>query len=153
IVPALTLTSVTSTGSCITFPCTIATLAAGATETISATFSVPSNASGSVTNNANANSSTTPDPTSLNNSASVTTPISQQGVLTVIKSGPSFAIVGNNVTFTIKVTNIGPSDAVNVMLTDPTPPRLTFVSAAAPCASGFASPCALGTMTPGQSKL
>src|SRR5262249_1819661 len=84
IVPALTLTSVTSTGSCITFPCTIATLAAGATETISATFSVPSNASGSVTNNANANSSTTPDPTSLNNSASVTTPISQQGVLTVI---------------------------------------------------------------------
>jgi uncharacterized repeat protein (TIGR01451 family) len=64
--------------------------------------------------------------------------------LTIVKKGPAQIYAGNSVAYTITVSNIGNADATNVMLADPTPPGLTFVSAAAPCSGGF--PCALGTL-------
>src|SRR5262249_45430769 len=51
------------------------------------------------------------------------------------------------ISYTIQIRNAGPSNAQAVSLADPTPPGLTFVSATAPCASGF--PCLLGTMAAG----
>lgn len=47
------------------------------------------------------------------------------------------------------VANAGPSFAQGIMLDDPTPVSLTFVSATAPRASGF--PCAPGTLGAGDS--
>ncbi|HEY0230644.1 MAG TPA: DUF11 domain-containing protein, partial [Dokdonella sp.] len=45
------------------------------------------------------------------------------------------------------VSNAGPDAATNVVLSDPTPPGLVFVSASAPCANGF--PCSLGALANG----
>ncbi len=65
-------------------------------------------------------------------------------VLTIQKTGPGNVYAGNNVTYTIVVGNTGNGAATNVMLTDPTPAGLTFVSATPPCTSGF--PCNLATL-------
>jgi uncharacterized repeat protein (TIGR01451 family) len=51
--------------------------------------------------------------------------------LQVSGSGPATATVGTNVTFTITLTNKGPSDAQAVSLTDTVPSGTTFVSAGA----------------------
>ena len=42
---------------------------------------------------------------------------------------PDPVIVGNNLTYTIAVTNIGPSSATNVVVTHLLPGSVTFVSA------------------------
>ncbi|HUK34886.1 MAG TPA: right-handed parallel beta-helix repeat-containing protein, partial [Vicinamibacterales bacterium] len=65
----------------------------------------------------------------------------------ITKVGPPSAIPGSDVTFTITVKNNGPSVASNVVVSDPTPARLTFVSLTGPC-SGF--PCTIGSMNSGQ---
>src|SRR5262249_2840955 len=54
------------------------------------------------------------------------------------------------VSYTIVVRNAGPSAASDVLLTDPTPPGLTFVSNSGDCMTSF--PCALGTIAPSVSR-
>ncbi|MBI5775272.1 MAG: DUF11 domain-containing protein, partial [Verrucomicrobia bacterium] len=49
--------------------------------------------------------------------------------LTVTKTGPSNVTAGTNFTYTITVTNLGPSPAINISVTDSLPTGLTFVSA------------------------
>jgi len=50
--------------------------------------------------------------------------------LVITKTGsPNPVQAGNNVTYTIRVENCGPSPAVNVSVSDPTPAGTTFVSA------------------------
>ncbi|HUD41569.1 MAG TPA: DUF11 domain-containing protein, partial [Dokdonella sp.] len=128
------------------FPCTIGTLASGASVTVTATFAIPSDRDDPIVNTATASASTTdPDPGS--NSSTVTTPIGASADLTVVKNGPSSATPGESLSYTLSVSNDGPSDAQGVVLDDPTPAGLTFVSASAPCASGF--PCVLGTLASG----
>lgn len=145
----LTVSSIS--GACTAFPCTIASLTASSSATITAVYSLPSNASGSVTNIATITSSTPLDPTAANNSATVTTAISQKADIVVTKSGPATANPGSNAVYNITVTNGGPSDAVAVTLSDTYTPvgRLSFVSATGACA---AFPCALGNMVSGQTK-
>src|SRR6185369_4910726 len=63
--------------------------------------------------------------------------------LVLDKTGPGAVTPGSNIVYTITVTN-GAQPAANVVITDPTPTGLTFVSASAPCASGF--PCSVGTI-------
>ena len=48
--------------------------------------------------------------------------------LVVTNSGPNSAIEGNNLTFSMTVTNNGPTNASNVVLTDTLDPNLQFVS-------------------------
>jgi uncharacterized repeat protein (TIGR01451 family) len=54
--------------------------------------------------------------------------ISTSADFAVTKSGPTTVTAGNNITYTIVVTNNGPSDAQTVTLTDATPAGTTFVS-------------------------
>jgi uncharacterized repeat protein (TIGR01451 family) len=141
------LTFVSNSGGCSTpYPCALGTIPAGWPVTITTVYSVPASASGSVTNTATVTSST-PDPNPANNSASATNAISQNADLSVTKTGPSTAKPGMNVTYSISVVNNGPSVASSVQLKDPTPSRLTFVTATGACAS---FPCSLGNMNPGQ---
>ncbi|ANB17311.1 DUF11 domain-containing protein [Dokdonella koreensis] len=128
------------------FPCTLGTVAASGTVSVTVTFAVPASHSGSIVNTASVSSSTT-DPDPSGNSSTVTTPLAASADLSVLKTGPASATPGQNVSYTLAVTNAGPSDAQAVVLNDPTPAGLTFVSASAPCAGGF--PCALGTVAAG----
>ena len=63
---------------------------------------------------------------------------------------PANSTVGQNVTFTIVVTNNGPNTATATMLTDPTPVGLQFVSNSGDCVTAF--PCALGDLAVGASR-
>lgn len=68
------------------------------------------------------------DPT--NNIATIPVPVLQNASLEVAKTAQETVIAGEDVTWTITVTNNGPSDAQNVSLTDALDARLAFVSAA-----------------------
>ena len=72
-----------------------------------------------------------------------------QADVVITKTGPASIVPGNTLVYTIAVTNTGPSDADGVIVDDPTPPGLTFVSNAGDCTTPF--PCSLGTMAPGAS--
>jgi uncharacterized repeat protein (TIGR01451 family) len=142
---------VSNSGACVTaFPCALGTMTAGQTKTITSTFSTPPGFTGTSLANTATVSSTTADPTTANNSATATTAFGAASAdLAVTKSGPSSATNGSNVDYTITVTNNGPATAANVVLADPTPPGLTFLTATPGCVTGF--PCTLGTLTAGQS--
>src|SRR5262249_28482602 len=64
--------------------------------------------------------------------------------------GPATVVPGNTALYAIVVTNSGPSAATNVVVNDPTPEGLTFVSNSGSCTTAF--PCALGTLAPGASQ-
>ncbi|MBI5506042.1 MAG: DUF11 domain-containing protein [Deltaproteobacteria bacterium] len=143
------LTFVSNTGDCATaYPCALGTLTAGATRTITTTYSVPSSYTTPtpIVNTASVSSSTS-DPVPGNNSSTSSTPLSVSADLSITKSGPAAATAGENVTFTITVTNLGSSDATSVSVADPTPDELTFVSNTGDCATAY--PCALGTLAAG----
>ncbi|MGZ8810217.1 MAG: Ig-like domain-containing protein, partial [Thermoanaerobaculia bacterium] len=132
------------------FPCALGTLASGATTSITVTYQIPAGYAGSGITNTATVSSTTPDPTVTNNTSTVLTPSATSANLNVTKSGPGTIAAGTSGSFTITITNNGPSNATGVSLSDPTPAGLTFVSATAPCAGGV-SPCAIGTINAGAS--
>src|SRR5205085_8584008 len=144
------LAFISNSGACATaYPCNLGTLSAGQTATITSMYSVPSNFAGtSVTNTAKVSSAVN-DPNSANNTSSATTAIGAQTDLSVTKSGPTQASPGNNITYTIVVTNGGGTPAPNVTVTDPTPAGTTFVSNSGACTTAF--PCNLGTLNPNQS--
>jgi uncharacterized repeat protein (TIGR01451 family) len=83
-----------------------------------------------------------------NQATDVDTQGASQTNLEITKTGPATVMVGENMTYIVTVTNHGPSIATNVVVTDPTPAGLTFVSTGTGCTTPF--PCALGTMAPGE---
>jgi len=145
------LTFVSNTGGCTTaYPCSLGTMTNAQVVTITSTYSTTPSSSGTVTNTATVSSSTTADPTAGNNSATKTTSITASADLGITKSGPPSSAAGSPLVYTITVTNNGPSDAASVSVADPTPAGTSFVSNSGACTTPF--PCALGTMTPGQTK-
>ncbi len=84
--------------------------------------------SGPLTNSASS-SAGTPDPNPANNSSiSLVTTISPSANLSVGKTGPSSIFAGTNFIYTISVTNLGPSTATGLLVTDSLPANLIFVS-------------------------
>ncbi|HMJ04547.1 MAG TPA: hypothetical protein VK506_16515, partial [Conexibacter sp.] len=70
--------------------------------------------------------------------------------LSLVKtSSPSPAIPGTNQTYTLRVTNNGPSSAIGASVSDPLPNGLTFVSATQGCtfANGTVT-CSMGDLAP-----
>src|SRR5690242_19766641 len=65
------------------------------------------------------------DPNTKNNSATVTTTVTPAADVAVTMSAPTSVSVGQSLTYTINVTNNGPSDASGVVLTDTLPPLPT----------------------------
>ena len=104
--------------------------------------------------------------TTLTNSASVTSdelpdPVKDEGSLVVgaeadmsiEKTGAATYTAGNEYTWQLRVRNLGPSDAQNVVVTDPLPAGTTFVSADTPCAAESGEvKCALGLAEAGFDK-
>ncbi len=64
-------------------------------------------------------------------------------------ANPANPAIGQNVTFTVRVTNNGVSDAANVQVNDPPPTGMTFVSAT-PSVGSYANPSwTVGTLATG----
>ena len=146
------LTFVSNSGDCTTaFPCALGTIAPSATRVITTTYAVPASytAPAPVENTASVTTTTT-DPNPANNTSSVVTPLVIVADVRLEKSGPATVVAGQSISYTIVVTNEGPSDSSGVVVSDPTPTGLVFVSNAGDCATAF--PCALGTLAPGTTR-
>ncbi|MFK7916504.1 MAG: hypothetical protein AB8G14_00385 [Ilumatobacter sp.] len=144
----------TSTATSVT--CTQAALAVGATMSVDVVASVdPSQPADPVNNTATA-SSTTPDRNPSNDDAVDDITVARLADLTLTKT-PSAATVlaGNQITYTLDVSNAGPSSAEATVLGDPLPPELTIVpgsitSSQGTCvAPGNVLTCSLGELLPG----
>jgi uncharacterized repeat protein (TIGR01451 family) len=108
---------------------TIGSLANGASVTLQVVATVTQ--AGAITNSASISATVQPDPNSANNSASAAVS-GQQADLAITKSVNNMAPnVGATVTFTVRVTNNGPSTATGVVVADLLPVGLTFASASA----------------------
>lgn len=137
--------------------CGLGNLAAGAGATITVIALVdPSVAPGTSLFNEAQVSSDTADPTNANNRMSVNTIVSSSADLGITKTAaPEPVIAGNLLTYTITVTNGGPSTAQNVAISDPLTAGTTFVSGkdgngTTVCTLNQASTvvCNLGTLQP-----
>ena len=85
-------------------------------------------ATGSVLRNNAAVSSETPDPNLVNNNATADTTIAGRADLHVSKlADPNSVLAGEQLTYTVIVTNSGPSDAGSVRLVDVLPAEVTQV--------------------------
>jgi uncharacterized repeat protein (TIGR01451 family) len=67
-------------------------------------------------------------------------------------ASPNPSVPGTNETYSLKVTNHGPSTAINVRVSDPLPAPLSFVSASSGCAEANKTvTCTLASLAPGAS--
>jgi uncharacterized repeat protein (TIGR01451 family)/LPXTG-motif cell wall-anchored protein len=148
-VPAgVTVTSVTpSQGTCTALPCNLGTLSARGSATVTVVGTIAATATGSLTNAATVSSATTLDPGSVT-ADSVTTTLTPQAALTLTKTGPATISAGGTITWTVAVTNAGPSVATAVSIDDTLPAGLiaTSVNIAGACT---ALPCAVGSLAVG----
>lgn len=109
---------------------TVGSLASGATSSAMAlVLSIPPSATGTFVNDV-AVAGTELETNTSNNTDSVNLNVSRVAGVTISKSdSPDPVVAGQNVTYTLTVRNDGPSTATNVVVSDPVPTGLTFVSA------------------------
>ena len=143
------LTFVSNAGACTTaFPCALGTLAAGAVSTITTTYAIPA---AYVTPDPIVNTATvasaTPDPAAANNSSTAMTGLGASVTdLRIAKTnGVSSLVPGQTTTYTITVTNNGPSAAIGARVQDVFPAALTGVSWTCAGSGGGACGVASGT--------
>ncbi|HEX7831359.1 MAG TPA: DUF11 domain-containing protein, partial [Thermoanaerobaculia bacterium] len=137
-----------NSGACASaYPCNLGTLNSGQTAIITSTYSIPTNYAGaSVINTATATSDVN-DPDSSDNTSAATTTITPEADLGIDKSGPPSIAPGQLIIYTLSITNAGPTSATSVVVADPTPAGLTWISNSGDCVTAF--PCNLGTLTSG----
>jgi uncharacterized repeat protein (TIGR01451 family) len=114
----------------VTWPA-LAVLVAGGTASYTVTAIAPAN--GLLTNNASATSSTA-DPNAANNNGTATnsqviTTVTPLADMVTACSGPAVVGPGATFSYSVMVTNLGPSTASNVVVMDTLPGAATFVSA------------------------
>lgn len=129
------------------------------TGTITCTFGVfPAGASSQFTLTLNTGTATTINNTATvttesfdtdgsDNSSTAVTTVAQSADLVVSKTAPLSVVAGTNLSYTINLLNSGPSNAVNVSVTDVLPPNTTFVSAVQTAGPAFTCGHASGTIT------
>lgn len=139
--------------------CALGTMAPSAVETMQVTVHVEPDTLGILHNDARVSSDTFDDDID-DNLATVATNVTASADLSIAKSdSPDPVVAGEELTYTIVVTNDGPSTATDVKVTDTLPAGTSFVSGvdgngATVCALVQAATvvCDLGTMGPGTSK-
>jgi uncharacterized repeat protein (TIGR01451 family) len=103
------------------------TLASGATATFTLVVRTSPSATGTLANTAQVTTTTT-DSNTANNLSTTTGTFLPQADLQITKTGPANVLSGQNVTYSITVTNAGASDAQTVVIADALPTGTTFVS-------------------------
>jgi uncharacterized repeat protein (TIGR01451 family) len=128
----------------------LGSLASGASATATVVVSVAPGATGVLTNTAVITGHET-DPNLENNTSTVTTQLGAQIDLAIVKTdSPDPVTAGQQLTYTLKSTNTGPSNATGVTITDTLPPGVSYVSATS---SQGAVSFAGGTVTVGLGNL
>lgn len=125
------------------FPCALGDLAAGGSLQLNVQYQVQNGFTGMVNNTVTIGSLTT-DPQSTNNTDTAMTLVDVLADVAIVKSGPVQAVAGELLTYTLTVNNLGPMDAPEVIVDDPTPTGVTLQSIMPPCDGGF--PCNLGVL-------
>ncbi|MDT0187071.1 hypothetical protein Q9S36_43490 [Microbacterium sp. ARD31] len=154
------LTAATDTGSCAVAAgndvgCSLGDLPPGATVVITLTGGVPAAFTGDLDNTATVASPT--DVTPANNTATVSSSPTPDAQVSITKSlSPAAPVPGRDVTWTVVVTNAGPSVAHDVVVRDDVLDAISGLTAAADTGScavagGNDVTCALGDLPPGTS--
>ncbi len=152
--PGLTLTNVS--GACTTLGCDLGTVPAGTTVQVVAEALVAPDFTGSEVTNTATVSSQTFDPNPGTRISTVTVPVGPPVAdLTIVKSASTPAVVaGGQLSYTLTVTNNGPSSASVVTVTDALPGGLTATNAASTrgaCTLGPPVSCDIGALPVGGS--
>jgi uncharacterized repeat protein (TIGR01451 family) len=126
-------------------------LPAGSEATFTVTGTVRPDALGTLGNTASATSPDgVDDPNPDDNTSTVEASLVPAADLSIVKTGPGIVAPGASVDYAFTVSNAGPSTALDVVVDDPSPAGLVFVSNAGDCTTSF--PCALGTLEPGATR-
>ncbi len=154
--PQVTLVSVSpGCSGAVTLTCNLGMLANGAAATVSIVVAVrTATPSGTILTNTASVRGNEVDPSLANNTASANTTVARQANLAIQKTdAPDPLILGSTLTYTIQVSNSGPSDASLVTVTDTLPAHVAFVPGACaenPPGSGTVT-CSLGSLAKGAS--
>ncbi len=125
---------------------TISSLVAGASATFTLVVHVnAATTDTTVLSNTAAASTTTTDVNLGNNSATATTTVSTQADLVMTKTASGTVAANSNLTYTITLTNSGPSDAQSVSFSDTVPANTTFIAFTAPSGWNSTLPSVGGT--------
>ena len=138
-----------------TVTCQVGDLAPQQIASASIRVQTPAGGSGPLTNTAQVSSSTS-DPVPGNNTSTYTASGGQQADLSIVKttSGNGTLVAGEQVTYTLQVTNNGPSAATGVRVTDTLPSGVSFVSSSSPCStSGQTVTCTISNLEPGSTTI
>ena len=108
--------------------CTRAGMTADTSSSVVLYLLVNSSTTGTLTNTALVGSSTV-DPNAANNTAQQVTTVNTSADLSLAKIDyPDPVVAGSNLTYTVTVSNLGPSDAAGVVMTDTLPANVTYQS-------------------------
>jgi uncharacterized repeat protein (TIGR01451 family) len=138
-----------------TLTCSGVTVNAGAAAPVTVTFTVGAGLSGTLQNTVTVFKTGALDPNPSNNTLVSTTPITVSAAMTVSLEVPPLAPVGEVMTYTVRVTNTGPSLATGAMMTLglQSDPGLAYGSATGVggclAVTGSVLNCSLGSMAPG----
>jgi uncharacterized repeat protein (TIGR01451 family)/fimbrial isopeptide formation D2 family protein len=134
--------------------CSLGTLTSGASKTVTIRVKATFAAGGTTVLNVATVTGKEWEPTPGDNTDDAETIVIGVPDLKITKTAlPTNARPGDVVTYTLKAENIGNAIANNVVITDPIPVGLSFVSADAPCTeSGGTVNCAIGSLMPGEVK-
>jgi uncharacterized repeat protein (TIGR01451 family) len=136
---------------------TVGTVATSGAATLHITATPTAASANGVTNTAEITVSDVPDPNSTPNNHVATEDDQKSVTITPLKAdlavtqsdSPDPVFVGNNITYSVTVTNNGPNAAANATLTDPVPTGTTFSSITPPggWTCNTLTPGATGTIT------
>jgi uncharacterized repeat protein (TIGR01451 family) len=110
-----------------TVSCSKNSVGKGSTPSILVTVNVATGTLGNVVNRSRV-SSTTTDVFPVNNTSNITTNVSWTANLALSKTSNTTAIAGEPLTYTLMVTNNGPSNSLGVVVTDTLPTGMTYAS-------------------------
>ncbi|UCG23486.1 MAG: DUF11 domain-containing protein [Chloroflexota bacterium] len=132
--------------------CQLLDILPGTQATVTIIVDVAPNAPPSLTNIAEVKSLTF-DNLMANNFVSETTTVTTSADLAIAKANwPNPATAGETLTYTLVVTNLGPSDAIGVVVTDTLPGGVSLITAnpsqGTGCSAGSAPTCTLGFIPP-----
>ena len=148
----LTINASSTLGTCdATVLCTLGEMEPGV-QTVTITGDVLASVTAPIDNTANVGTSTTQPVDGAPDSSSITTPVAPEADLAIDKTLDTLpAVPGQSVQYTITVTNPGPSDSQNVVVTDSVDPAITGLAADDGSCSFTDQDltCNVGTLAPG----